>query len=103
MQRHVLGILAILSLAAGGFLLLKPDLFDTQVTLSAMGIRIGMVLAVLWLAFPHLEALPNSLMMLIIIAGVGLAIIARWKQLIPIAAVMLIVVLVLRPKTKKSR
>ncbi len=58
MRRHLLGIIALASLATAAITAWYPPLGPYQ-TAGAMGLRIGLVLGALWLAWPDLHRLPG--------------------------------------------
>lgn len=100
MRRHVLGILSILFLLVGLVLYFEPSLLAGDATMwSGIGVRVGTVLAVIWLAYPHLEVLPKSFILVIILSGV---ILARWKQVFPVAIVIIVAIMILRPRTPRK-
>ncbi len=57
MRRHLLGLIALAALAMAAVILCCPALSSYQVA-GAMGLRIGAVLGVFWLAWPDLHRLP---------------------------------------------
>ena len=57
MRRHIVGILALVLLALGVGRIYANDHSDASAFLGNSGIRIGMVLAALWLAFPQVKRL----------------------------------------------
>lgn len=58
MRRHLLGLIALACLVLAAVVVWCPSLKSYQVA-GAMGLRIGSVLAVLWLAWPDLHRLPS--------------------------------------------
>ena len=58
MRRHLLGLIALASFAAAAIPYAYPSL-ATYRALGAMGLRIGLVLGALWLAWPELHRLPR--------------------------------------------
>ena len=57
-RRHILGLIALALLGLGTITSLIPSLADYQV-LALGGLRVGIVLGVLWLAWPDLDRLPR--------------------------------------------
>ncbi|REJ66698.1 MAG: hypothetical protein DWQ31_13825 [Planctomycetota bacterium] len=100
MRRHALGVLALLFLAGGLLLVARPQLAGNSASFYAgVGIRVGAVLGVLWLAYPHLDFLPQALLVALVAAGVVLA---TRRGLFPIAVVLIAAILILRPRSGRS-
>jgi hypothetical protein len=59
-RRHLLGLLALASLLAAAITAWVPALLAYQ-PVAGVGLRIGAVLGVLWLAWPDLDRLPGWL------------------------------------------
>ena len=57
MRRHLLGLIALVSLLLAAVLSGYPPLADYQ-TVGAMSLRVGLVLGAVWLAWPDLHRLP---------------------------------------------
>ncbi len=57
MRRHLLGLIALASLASAAIVRCCPPLAPYQAA-GDMGLRIGLVLGALWLAWPDLHRLP---------------------------------------------
>jgi hypothetical protein len=57
-RRHILGLIAIAALLAAAVFCFYPPL-EQYKALAGPGVRIGSVLAVLWLAWPDLHRLPQ--------------------------------------------
>ncbi|MEX2112760.1 MAG: hypothetical protein WD845_06210 [Pirellulales bacterium] len=93
MQRHALGVLAIVLLAVGVATYGRQD-----TAVAGACLRIGAVLALLWLAMPQLRDVPAWLLGAL---GVVLLIVLRWPKLLwamlPLAAVLWL----LRPRMRK--
>lgn len=87
MRRHLLGIIAIVLLVAGPLWLWRePNSF-----LAASCLRIGAVLAALWLAMPQLTQLSQWLYRAIIVIAIVAAAFSRYAVvLIPLLAVLYI-------------
>ena len=58
MRRHILGLIALAALASSATIYWYPPLEQYRPA-GAMGLRIGSVLGVLWLAWPDLYRLPR--------------------------------------------
>ena len=95
-ERLLLGVgsLLLLLAAAIGWVLFGFNAPYFEPFLAAC-LRLGLVLGALWLAHPHFDRLPNPLVMLIVIVGVVLAVV-RWKQMIPVAIGVVVVLMILR-------
>jgi hypothetical protein len=93
MQRHVLGIIAIVLLAVGVATYGRDD-----TVISGACLRVGAVVLLLWLAMPQLRDVPAWLLGVL---GVVLLIVLRWPKLLwamlPLAAVLWL----LRPRAPR--
>jgi len=93
MQRHALGIIAIVLLGVGVATYGRED-----PVVSGACLRVGAVLVLLWLAMPQLRDVPSWLLGAL---GVVLLIVLRWPKLLwamlPLAAVLWL----LRPRTPR--
>lgn len=58
MRRHIMGILAVCLLIAGGILLFLEAKDSANDFAASMCLRIGLVLAAIWLAYPELRYIP---------------------------------------------
>lgn len=97
MFRTKVGILALLLLAAGIGLSLYPDGGAEIVTWASGCRRVGLVLAVLWLALPDLQRLP----VWYAVAAVGvLIVLARFPRYFLGAVIVAVLVLLLRPRMR---
>lgn len=100
-QRHVLGVLALGLLAAGGIYALVYDGDPSQSPYLAACWRMGIVFAAVWLALPQLAGLRlfrNRLWM----GGLAVLVIVlwRWPRLLPAIVLALLVLAILRPRTR---
>ena len=98
MHRPTVGILALLLLIAGGVLLVVPADKDDWLNMAAGCLRVGSILAVLWLALPDV-ARPLSRWILVGVV-VAVFLIAKRPQLIVLALVFLAGIALLRPRLK---
>jgi hypothetical protein len=84
MQRHLLGILAVVGLVAGVVMQLRGE-----EAVAGTCLRIGAVLALLWLAMPQLREVPAWMLGA---AGLALLVVLRWPKalwaLLPLAFVL---------------
>jgi len=95
MNRPLVGILAIVLLAIGGVLLVWRPI-ESEAFTSAF-VRIGLVLAALWLALPDTRRPASRWLMIgVLLLAVLLAI---RPKLIPLAVVILIAMAILRPRS----
>ncbi len=95
MQRHALGILAIVLLAVGA---LTYD--GASAALGGTCLRIGMLLALGWLAYPQWRAIP--LWMVGVLAAGTLVVLTRPKLIVIVLPVILALWL-LRPRGARVR
>ncbi|HEY4310455.1 MAG TPA: hypothetical protein VGN12_13465 [Pirellulales bacterium] len=98
MHRPTVGILALLLLIVGGIALLVPGDEGTHQNVAASCLRIGMILAVLWLALPEL-ARPMSRWMLVGVVATVI-VLAKYPRLIFFVGVFLGAIALLRPRLK---
>lgn len=100
MQRPAIGIIALVLLFAGAGLYFGGGGSQAALTWAAGCLRIGMVMAVTWLAHPQLSRLPLWFFGLLLACVVAVAL--RPKLLIA-AVVVLIAAVILRPRKRESR
>ena len=99
MRRVLLGIFAAGFLLFGGYALwLLPE--SDYGPAGASALRIGLVLAILWIALPDL----NSPRTLIWFGGgaAALMLLTKAKALVPIVAVLALVYFVIRPRRRRT-
>ena len=102
-QRHVLGVLAVVLLVAGGIHLIFSGADATQSPLLAACWRMGVVFGGLWLALPQLAGLRmfrNRLWLGGLVVFV--IILWRWPRLLPAVLLGLVVLALLRPRTGRA-
>ena len=100
MRRHLAGLISLTLLLVGGFLYFWPPEWENSAPLAASCIRIGAVLAAIWLAYPELNRLPGWLAPVCTATAIAIAVRPRLAIfIIPLA----IVLLILRPRKKKSQ
>lgn len=90
MQRHAVGVTAIVLIALGVW-----TYGDSESAVSGICLRIGAVLIFLWLALPQLQSVPSWL---IGVLGVSLLVIMRWPKLLLAAVPLAAVLWFLRPR-----
>jgi hypothetical protein len=98
MHRPTVGILALVLLISGGVFLSKSANDSSWQNAAAGCLRVGAILAVLWLALPEVSR-PLSRWILVAVV-VGIFLVARRPQLIVLALVFLAGVAILRPRLK---
>jgi hypothetical protein len=93
MRRHILGIIAILLLAAGAASWTWPSAGYQGA--EAFCLRLGAIVAVLWLAFDDVSRLPAWLL-----AGVPVLVIilAKWPRYALLVVPVIVVLAILRPR-----
>lgn len=101
-QRHVLGVLALGLLAAGGLYAVVSDGDLSQSPYLAACWRMGVVFAAVWLALPQLAELRLFRNRLWIGGLVVLVIVLwRWPRLLPAVVLALLVLAILRPRIRQ--
>ncbi len=93
MQRHAVGLLALILLTAGLAGLFVYGVADDRTSMYlSICIRIGMVLAAIWLAFPQLLRLTEefSPWMVGMLALCGIVVILRPRSIVVIGPLMLV-------------
>ena len=100
MRRHIVGVLAILMLLAGGVMFFAGYDEGNALLLQAAFLRVGAVLATLWVAYPELSRMRPWMVILFVAALVGVVFIRR--LLVPVLIVALLIA-VLRPRGKTGR
>ena len=88
MHRPTVGLIAIVLLAIGLFTYQESD-----ATLSAACLRVGVVMAILWFAQPQLQNVPRWLAVGMV---VGLLVALRWPRLLVVALPLAVVLWILR-------
>jgi hypothetical protein len=100
MHRPTVGVLAILLLLAGGVMYFAGYDEGNALLLQAAFLRVGAVLAVLWVAHPELSRMRPWMVILFVAALVGVVFVRR--LLVPLLIVALLIA-VLRPRNKTGR
>ena len=100
MRRHIVGILAILMLVAGGVMSFAGYNDGNALLLQAAFLRVGAVLATLWIAHPELSRMRPWMVILFVAALVGVIFVRR--LLVPLLLLALLIA-ILRPRTKTGR
>ena len=93
MQRHMLGIVVIVSFAVGAV-----AYANAEMAVAGMCLRIGGVLALLWLALPQLRSIPPWTVALLAVASL---VIMRWPKLLLAAVPLAVILWLLRPRGGK--
>jgi hypothetical protein len=93
MRRHALGIIALVLLAVG-----IGTLATSEGALSGTCLRVGGVLAILWLAWPQLQEIP---LWLVGVIGVALLVVLRFPKLLWAAVPLAFVLWLLRPRAPR--
>ncbi len=98
MSRPLVAVIALLLLATGGASIIWP-LAGEELTSACL--RVGLVMAALWLALPDTRQPANRWLMIgVLLLAVLLAI---RPKLIPLAIVILIAMAILRPRGTRGR
>jgi hypothetical protein len=90
MQRHLLGVLAVVLLAVGVVMHVRGD-----AAVAGTCLRIGAVLALLWLAMPQLREMPTWILGAL---GLALLLVLRWPKLLWAMLPLAVVLWLLRPR-----
>lgn len=100
MRRPLVGIIALLLLIAGGWLTFWPPEEGSYQQLASPLLRVGAILAVLWLALPEVQK-PGNLWLTVTLIGSVLFI--AWKpKLAPLVLVVVAAIAILRPRKPKQ-
>ncbi len=100
MHRPTVGVLAILLLLAGGVMYFAGYDEGNALLLQAAFLRVGAVLATIWVAHPELSRMRPWMVILFVAALVGVVFVRR--LLVPLLLVALLIA-ILRPRTKRGR
>jgi hypothetical protein len=95
-DRRKVGIFAVVLLAIGWGIQWWPDAADSYDVLSGACVRVGAVLAVLWLALPE-TGRPQNRWVLVGLAIMAAVVVFR-PRLILLALVVIVAIAVLRPR-----
>ena len=95
MHRPTLGILAVLFFCGGLALYFWQPEGSNYSGIAGMAVRIGAVLGTLCLAHRHLSHLPRFLFVAVLVIAVVLAL---RRHFAPIASIMIIAIMMLRPR-----
>ena len=94
MHRPTIGLIAVVLLIAG-FVLRGA----TDEGLSAACFRIGVVMALVWLAHPQLENMPRWLVFALCATAL---VVMRWPRLLVLALPVAVVLWLLRPRPRRT-
>jgi hypothetical protein len=94
MRRALLGLLALVLLATG---LIAWG--GANETISGTSLRLGIVLALVWLAWPQLRRLP---VWIVAVVGVALVLAMRWPKLLWGLLPLAVLLWLLRPRGSQS-
>ena len=100
MHRPTVGVLAIVLLLAGGVMYFAGYDEGNALLLQAACLRVGAVLATLWVAHPELSRMRPWMVIVFVAALVGVVFVRR--LLVPLLIVAVLVA-ILRPRTKTGR
>ncbi len=101
MRRHLIGVIALVLLSGSGILLLWPQTGGSHQVVLAACMRIGAVMAALWLAYPQLSQLPQWLFA-VALGVVLVAAIRPRPQILLMAVPVVILIVLLRPRGNRS-
>jgi hypothetical protein len=96
MRRHACGVLSVAFLCGAAYGLATYGVDHSQASMySSMGLRMGLVLGAIWLAFPQLSKLTvqTSTWFLLLLGAIGLIIVARPRTVVVLGPVMLLLIL----------
>lgn len=99
-RRAIIGILALMFLTASVVLYIGDDSFSISEQLRGSLVRIGAILAVLWIAYPDLSRLRPASMVAVVIA---IVLVLRWPRLLPVVLIGLALFAILKPREKKPQ
>jgi hypothetical protein len=99
-RRHLLGVVALLLFATAGWLAWKGPAAQFESMVLASSLRIGAVLAVIWLAWPDLAKLSPFFL---IACGAAIVVMLRWPQAMVYLLPVLALFWLLRPRHARSR
>ena len=97
MHRPTVGIIAIVLIGSAVALWARPLQWDGYAALLGACVRIGAVMAAIWLAHPQLVKLPSWVPGVVVVAAI---IVALRPKLIFIALPLLLLLLWLRPRKR---
>lgn len=97
----MLGIIALVLVLAGGAAQLWHAQSEGYQQFASACWRVGVVLAVLWLALPQMRQVRNRFLLAGLIATI--LVVAKWPKLILPALAALILFAILRPRVQSSR
>lgn len=97
MRRHSIGVLAVILLVAGAVMLLG-DADQREEVAGAVCLRMGVLLALTWLAEPQLRRLPAWLPLALLCISLVVAIRPR---LLPFAIIAVVLLWLLRPRMRQ--
>jgi hypothetical protein len=103
-RRQAIGLMAIGLLATAAFLLIgNQDQPEKSLGLGAAALRVGLLLGVIWYAYPSLIRLPLWIFMPTIGCLLILAVRPRlFRHLLPIAIPLALIIYFLRPRRGKK-
>lgn len=95
MRRHAIGIISIVLLLGAVWFLIWPASSAATLQLETACRRVGVLMAVLWLAYPQVHRMPSWLWTTVPVLVLILAIRPRWLLL---AVPLIIVLAILKPR-----
>lgn len=100
MRRHAVGLLAIVLLLTAGVLYLRGETTtESAEQLLAAAFRMGVLLSLLWVAYPELSRLRPWVALSIVAASF---VVLRWPRLLIPVALVLIAMAILRPRNRRG-
>ncbi len=100
MRRHAIGIIALVLLAVAGVLWLWPIAGDGSLGLKAACWRVGVLMAVLWVAYTDVQRIPAWLLCVTPALVVLLAWRPRWFLIV---APIVLCIAILRPRGPRKK
>lgn len=96
-MRAKIGLIAVVLLAIALWMTFRSGTAGTETWAGAF-VRVGLVMAAIWLALPQLRHAPPWLLLVI---GAVLVVLARWPRYLLLAILLGVVAAFLRPRPKK--
>jgi hypothetical protein len=96
-MRATIGLIALILVGVGVFT--RDSATDSLSGVGGASLRVGVVMALWWLAYPQTQRLPRWLA---VACAVTLVLIMRWPKLLLVAIPLLAVLWFLGPRTKRG-
>ena len=97
MRRHAIGIIAVLLLGTAGTLWLWPIVDDGSQVIGAACLRVGVLMAVLWIAYTDVQRIPAWVLGVV---PVLMVLVALRPRLFPYVVPIVLFIAILRPRKK---